>query len=168
MVAFDCDRCGKCCVSLGSIIKIERQLNDRDYYCRYNIDNSLFLAHVDQVFCDEIADEFANISIPAGPEKKPCRFLRKNRQGDGTVCSIYSTRPYICRDFRCYHVLICNRDGKTCGSVRGKNTLHTEDAVLRNLWEEQVVAIAYGDTAVWKKKVADILAEHGYRAESVK
>jgi uncharacterized protein len=167
MVAFDCDRCGKCCINLGSIIQIECQLHDRDYYCRCIIDNSIFLAHVDQEFCDEISDEFADPATDTNPEKKPCRFLRKSRKGDGTVCSIYLTRPKICRDFRCYHMLIYNRDGKICGNVRGKNTLHTEDAVLGNLWNGQVVQVSCGDTNAWTKTVARILADHGYRSEPV-
>ena len=59
MAVFECDRCGKCCVSFGHLITIERQLSDLDYYCRCKIDNSVFPVHVDPAYGEEIADEIA-------------------------------------------------------------------------------------------------------------
>ena len=46
MAEFVCDWCGKCCRSFGEFIRIERQLTERDYYCRYGITNDLVLVHV--------------------------------------------------------------------------------------------------------------------------
>ena len=168
MAVFECDRCGKCCVSLGPLITIERQLNDRDYYCRCKIDNAIFLAHVDPAYRQEIADEFVDEGAGhPNNEKTSCRFLRKNRQGDGTTCAIYPTRPTVCRDFRCYRMLIRTREGIICGRVIGKNTLRTEDVALEHLWNGQVATIPYGDPVAWLKNVAAILAEHGYWADPV-
>ena len=168
MANFECDRCGKCCVSLGPHITIERQLNDRDYYCRSKIDNTIFLAHVDPAYREEIADEFTGeVSVHPSSKNKSCRFLRKNPEGEGMVCAIYANRPKVCRDFRCYRMLIRNREGTVCGRVIGKNTLRTEDSALENLWDEQVTAIPYGDPIAWTKKVAGILFKHGYCAESI-
>jgi Fe-S-cluster containining protein len=169
MAAFFCDRCGKCCVSLGPHIIVERQLNDRDYYCRSAIDNEIFLAHVEPEYREENADEFA----AGGPErnsmeKKPCIFLRKNPDGSDTGCAIYTTRPKVCRDFRCYRILICDREGRVCGKVIGKNTLRTEDVTLKKLWNEQVATIPSGDTAAWTEKVAEILSENNYCTDIVK
>jgi hypothetical protein len=65
-------------------------------------------------------------------------------------------------------MLIRNREGSVCGKVIGKNTLRAQDAALEKLWDEQVVAISYGDPAAWIKNVAGILAEHGYSADPVK
>lgn len=168
MAVFECDRCGKCCVSLGPLITIERQLNDRDYYCRCKIDNTIFLAHVDPAFRGEIADDFAEFGITTpSPEKKSCRFLRNDPGGVETVCAIYASRPKVCREFRCYRMIIRTRERMICGRVIGKNTLRTEDAALENIWKEQVVAIPYGDYAAWTKAVAGILAEHGYCTDPV-
>lgn len=168
MAAFECDRCGKCCVSLGPHITVERQLNDRDYYCRSTIDNAIFLSHVDPEYREEIADEFA----AGGPDrnsldKKPCTFLRKNPDGEGTACAIYATRPKVCCDFRCYRMLIRNQEGKVCGKVIGKTTLRTEDAVLEKLLNTQIAAIPSGDIAVWTEKVVRILSENNYSADIV-
>jgi Fe-S-cluster containining protein len=168
MTAFICDRCGKCCVSLGPHIMIERQLNDRDYYCRSTIDTTIFLAHVNPEYREEIAGEFAAGGPDRNsPDKKPCAFLRKNPDGDGTACAIYATRPKVCRDFRCYHILIRNREGNVCGRVIGKNTLRTEDTALEKLWNDQVAAIPSGNSAAWTEKVAVILSENDYRADIV-
>ena len=168
MAVFECDRCGKCCASLGPHITIERQLNDVDYYCRSSIDNAIFLAHVIPEYREEIADEFEpGGPLPSGPEKKTCRFLRKNREGEGTACAIYASRPKVCRDFRCYRMLIRTREGTICGRVIGKNTIRTEDKVLEKLWNEQIAIIQYGDFAAWIKNVTGILAGYGYYADPV-
>lgn len=168
MAAFECDLCGKCCVCLGPLIMIERQLSDRDYYCRCKIDNTLFSARVDPAYCEEIDDAFETGQDPdGGPEKKPCVFLRKNQQGEGNICAIYSTRPKVCRDFFCYRMIIYNPEGTVCGRVIGKNTIQTEDAGLEKIWVGLVATIPYGDPAVWVKNVTEILAENGYRADAV-
>jgi Fe-S-cluster containining protein len=155
-------------VSLGPLIAIERQLNEQDYYCRNKIDNSLFLAHVDPAYSEEIADEFSGKNDNrSGSDKKPCGFLRKSCQGAGHHCAIYSTRPKICRDFRCYHMIIYNNDGKVSGRVIGKNTLRTDDTTLDNLWRERISPVLYTDTVLWNEKVSKILMENGYRADVV-
>jgi Fe-S-cluster containining protein len=160
--------CGKCCLGLGTLMTVERQLNERDYYCRSKIDNAIFLAHVDPAYSEEIADEFlGEDSVHSGPGKKPCIFLRKNRTGGENCCAIYSTLPKVCRDFRCYRMLISDPDGKVCGRVIGKNTLVTEDAVLKGLWRDRLSSVPYANSAVWNEKVSAVLAERGYRADVV-
>ncbi len=153
MAVFECDQCGKCCVSLGPLITIERQLNDRDYYCRCKIDNAVFVAHVDPAYREEIADSFSDgeCGHPFSGNRS-CGFLRMHSEGEGSVCAIYSSRPNICRDFRCYHMLIRNSQGMICGRVIGKNTLRTEDVLLRQIWDEEVLPVPYGDPVAWRKK----------------
>ena len=46
MVKFECNWCGKCCTSFGEFIKVERQITEHDYFCRYGITNELFQVHV--------------------------------------------------------------------------------------------------------------------------
>ena len=167
MARFVCNRCEKCCASLGPLITIERQLNDQDYYCRCKIDNSLFLAHVNPEFSEEIAHEIAaDDCVPPGAGKNPCRFLRKNQGSQEMTCTIYASRPKVCRDFRCYRVLIYNGDGQVCGKVTGKNTLCTEDPSLEKLWKERITAIPTGDLCAWNENVAGVLVKRGYRAET--
>lgn len=156
-------------MSLGPHITIARQLNDRDYYCRSAIENAIFLAHVDPEFREEIADKYSagGTEQNSHTDKKPCIFLRKKPDGSGTVCAIYPSRPKVCRDFRCYCMLILNREGKVCGKVSGKTALSTGDEALRNLWTGQIEAIPSGDAAAWMKKVAEILSENNYHADTI-
>lgn len=165
MVAFECDRCGKCCTSLGRHIAIERQLSDRDYFCRSILDNAVFPASVDREFREEIAEEFESGS--GRGENKSCAFLCRNPRGEGTICAIYGSRPKVCRDFRCYRLIIRNRDGIACGKVIGKNTIRTDDAALMKLWSDRVAAVPAGDTGSWLKTVSGLLEDHGYRADPV-
>jgi hypothetical protein len=166
MAVFTCDRCGKCCVSLGSHIRIERQLSDRDYYCRSNLDSEIVPVQVEPAYRDEIADEFETEELSGSlPGMKACPFVRNNREGEKTACAMYATRPRVCRDFCCYHTLIHNPAGIACGRVIGKNTLRTDDAALEKIWNMQVVALPYNDLFAWRHQVARILAVHGYRTD---
>jgi len=173
MVKFECDGCGKCCASLGALITIERQLNDRDYYCRNGLTNELFMVRVEPEYEDEISEEFPDIvGKDSATRRKICVFSRKNTGGPGFACSIYSTRPKICRDFRCYHMVIYDREGQSCGRVVGRHDLQTRDETLAEIWDDEVAAVSQVHTdgtrdSVWIQKVLSILSSHGYRGDPV-
>ncbi|MDO8871557.1 MAG: YkgJ family cysteine cluster protein [Methanoregula sp.] len=162
MVAFDCTWCGKCCASFGAFIKIERQLTSRDYYCRYGIKNELFLAHIEGDYADS-----QPLSSKEGEPAKGCPFMRKNPNGNGIACAIYITRPRICREFRCYRMLIFNRDSQECGRIMGPGELKTDDETLAQIWKEEIKPLPHHDDARWEKLVIAALAAHGYRGEPV-
>jgi uncharacterized protein len=145
MAKFDCNCCGKCCASFGEFIKIERQLTDRDYYCRYGITNEIFPVHVQPEFADEIEDEFTE-SDPkgTGSPQKGCIFMRKNPGGKGFACAIYPTRPDICREFECYRMLIHHHPtGEMRGKVIGINELNTHDEILNAIWNEKIAHLPH-------------------------
>ncbi|MDO9550396.1 MAG: YkgJ family cysteine cluster protein [Methanoregula sp.] len=162
MAAFNCNWCGKCCGSFGAFIKIERQLNSRDYYCRYGIKNELFLAHIEGDYADSQPP-----SSKDGEPVKGCPFMRKNNSGSGIACAIYNTRPRICREFRCYRMLIYDRDDHESGRIIGRSDLKTTDETLAQVWKEQVVSLPHTDDARWEKAVIAVLGAHGYRGETV-
>jgi Fe-S-cluster containining protein len=68
--------------------------------------------------------------------------MRKNHEGKGFACAIYPTRPTICREFRCYRMLIHHpSSGETRGKVIGINELRTHDenpAALRPRWASRI------------------------------
>ena len=145
MAKFDCDWCGKCCASFGEFIKIERQLTERDYYCRYGITNEIFSVHVQPEFVDEIGEEFTE-SDPkgTGAARKGCIFTRKNPLGKGLACAIYPTRPSICREFKCYRMLIHDQlSGEPRGKVIGINELRTHDEILAAIWKEKIAHLPH-------------------------
>jgi len=162
MTKFECDHCGQCCKSFGAFFKIERKISDRDFYCRYGITNELFPVHVSA----ENADLFTP-SLPIEVIPNACPFLRKNRNEAEFTCTIYPTRPRVCRDFRCYHMIIHNPEGEVCGKVSGRFDLKTSDERLTKLWKENVGSIPRQDHAAWMQAVITILSAHGYRGEPV-
>jgi len=196
MAKFECNWCGKCCSSFGEFIKIERQLTSRDYYCKYGITNEVFMVHVNPEFADDIDEEFM-VSDPKEPAsaKKNCIFSRKNPDGKGFACAIYETRPSICREFRCYRMLIHHPPtGELRGKVIGINELRTHDEILEDIWKEKIsrlphplhaglsgsqvhghdahvrahlTDVQHGDDKDWVKNVVDVLAAHGYHGDPV-
>jgi len=194
---FECNRCGKCCRSFGAFFIIERQMTDRDYYCRYRMTNELFSVHVRSEFADEIAGRYEGSAADNRESgSKGCPFLCKSREGTGYYCSIYSTRPNICRQFKCYRILIR-------GTVFGINGLRTQDEVLMTIWKNKIAPLShpvnsrpagiqdphitgsssdsggkkshlhslhgveYPDDDEWLSSVISTLASHGYQAERV-
>jgi len=171
MTRFVCDGCGKCCAGYGSFVRIERQLNDRDYYCRYNLSGDLFPVHTDAEYADEIMDRYAESTPGAHDGRKPCPFLCRNRNGGGFVCGIYETRPPICREFRCYRMLIYDQKDQLIGKVIGASAITTSDEVLARLWNAEAACVPHvhspgKNDPVWAKTVIGILAAHGFRGET--
>jgi Fe-S-cluster containining protein len=168
MAKFECNWCGKCCESFGEFIKIERQLNNRDYYCRYGITNEIFPVHVQPGFADEIEEDFID-SDPktSDPARKGCIFSRKNPEGKGFACAIYPTRPNICREFRCYRMLIHHpATGELRGKVIGINELRTRDEILSAIWKEKIARLPHPfndhHTPAGQAPASGVPAVHGH------
>lgn len=160
MAKFECSWCGKCCMSFGKFITIERNLTDRDYYCRLGITNELFLAHVQADFADDFSDHREHDAHP-----EHCVFMRENRSGKGFVCTIYPTRPSLCREFKCYRMLVYDKEGKVIGRLMGRNEIKTSDDALNRLWQEKVLFMPHNDDAAWLDAVQHILSGAGYSSE---
>ncbi|HZD43957.1 MAG TPA: YkgJ family cysteine cluster protein [Methanomicrobiales archaeon] len=144
MGRFECDWCGKCCVSLGEYITIVRQLSERDYFCRYGVTNEIFQVHVTEEFVDEVdADYDAMVDGDTSEIQKRCIFSRRNPNGPGYACAIYPTRPTICREFQCYRMLIYNVHGELLGKVIGFNELKTHDETLAQIWADRVAHLPH-------------------------
>jgi uncharacterized protein len=172
MAEFVCNWCGKCCHSFGEFIRIERQLSERDYYCRYGITNQLFLIHVHPEYAEEISDAFSGEGEEPVPGGKMCVFSRNNPDGNGFLCTIYPTRPLVCREFQCYRMLIHNREGVLVGKVIGKNELRSMDENLAALWKEKISPLPYAPRQdicdpVWLNTVQALLSRHGYHGDPV-
>jgi Fe-S-cluster containining protein len=183
MAPFVCDGCGKCCTSLGTYIRIERQLTEQDYYCKNGITGEIFLVHVWPEFADEIDEEYTSGHADTFGSCPGCIFLCRNPAGPGFVCAIYPTRPQICREFQCYRMVIYDATGKVAGRMVGHIDIQTTDPVLARIWNDEVKSLpgpvggdsgktAKGSLSLctdpsWMRQVSAILASHGYRAEPV-
>lgn len=70
--------------------------------------------------------------------------MRRNPEGKGFACAIYSTRPTICRKFQCYRMLIHHpSSGETRGKVIGINELRTHDEILAAVWNEKIAHLPH-------------------------
>jgi hypothetical protein len=144
MAKFVCDLCGKCCASFGEFIKVERQITGRDYFCRYEITNELFQAHVLPEYADEFADIFEGMQDTLNSPKKGCVFTQKNPNGPGFICMIYPGRPTICREFLCYRMVIKHQQtGEVRGRLIGMNELRTHDEILAAIWKEKIADLPH-------------------------
>ena len=172
MTEFVCDWCGKCCRSFGEFIRIERKLTERDYYCRYGINNDLVLVHVQPEYAEEVSADVIWIrNRDRTPGKKMCLPDEKS-QGDGFACTIYPTRPPVCREFRCYRMLIHNGEGQLAGRVIGQNEIRTSDEALATIWKEHISHLPHSHKPNepdpgWTTNVLAILGQHGYHGDPV-
>jgi len=151
MAPFACTRCGKCCISLGRHIRIEGSLSPVQYYCRVAVNGELLPVSVQP----ELRELFSS----GDQDPAWCPFLRKDAAGLFT-CTVYQTRPRICRDFKCRTMIIYDQSGREAGYVKGRRTLVSGDGCLETVWHE----IPSGADDISLK---GILRKHGYRAESL-
>jgi Fe-S-cluster containining protein len=151
MATFLCTRCGKCCMSLGRHIRIERSISPVQHYYRNALSGEITLVTIHP-------DKRALFS--ERPENGWCPFLRR-APGSLFVCTIYENRPPVCRDFRCRTMIITSPEGTEVGHVTGKASLSTGDPVLEALWNDLKRRMP-GTGPAWFEKVRKELMIHGY------
>ncbi|NYT08223.1 MAG: YkgJ family cysteine cluster protein [Methanomicrobiales archaeon] len=151
MASFICTRCGKCCISLGRHIRIERSLSPVQHYVRNAISNDVTLVTIHP-------DRRALFS--GTPDPGWCPFLRRDA-GGVFVCTIHENRPAVCRDFRCRTMVITGKEGTEVGHVTGTASLTTEDPVLKALWTDLKRRMP-GSGPAWFREMQRELSNHGY------
>jgi Fe-S-cluster containining protein len=155
MAEFVCTRCGKCCISLGRHIRIERSISPIQHYCRIGITGEIIPVTV--------APEHRELYASGEKDTGWCPFLRKTPDGTFT-CTIHDARPRICREFRCRTMAIYTSDGREAGTVTGRASLSTDDSMLEELWNE-LARTGKPDDPAFFDRIRRELARHGYRAE---
>jgi len=142
---------------MGDYIVIEHQIGPFEFACESVSTGTPFIARIDddkhQIFLDHTF-----------PDEHPtaCRFLRP--EGDLIRCVIHDSSPGQCKYYRCIIMRIFNSHGNLTGTVTGNLSLHSNDAVLRGLWEAEKRRISQlsGDEEIWLQKY---LEENGFRVE---
>jgi len=104
---------------------------------------------------DLFIDESIFLKLPEG-----CPFLRYDLKRKA-YCTIHRTRPDICREFRCWRLLILNFRGRRAGRII-RRTLCSDDVILKQLWERCIRNLRIADDAVWREEVTRLLATSGY------
>ena len=158
MAVFECSRCGLCCMNFGELIRIERELSDIEFFCRFLVTNELFRARVMPEWREAFADTTGVDAHPAW-----CRFLRRVSEGKGYICTIHDSNASICKDFRCCVMRIYDRSGTQVGKIGGNRSLLSEDEDLKRVFREQVMDQKAESTKEWLAKAASIVTSAGYR-----
>ncbi len=161
MTPFECTRCGKCCMNAGEFLEIEKRLSGRNFACRMKITGERFIAAVEGEHFDLYSDQGFR-----PPSSRWCPFLRPVAGTEEYICTVHTSRPQICRAFTCCTMRIYDAEGRAVGSVKGRRSLSTSDAALRDCWESGISSIATDDDDSWREQVRAILRDRGYRADS--
>lgn len=94
-----------------------------------------------------------------------CPFLREDPADGKACCTIHQTRPDICREYRCWRLLILNASGARAGRVMERRHLAADDPALAVFWETHVAKIREDDDARWDEKAISLLVQAGYRVQ---
>jgi hypothetical protein len=145
-------------MNFGELIRVERELSDIEFYCRFLITNEVFRARV----MPEWREIFADTS-EVGANPAWCRFLRRSPDGSGFVCTVHDSNASICREFRCCLMRIYDRTGMQAGKVGGNRSLISGDENLMRFFREQVAGIEGSSLKDWLGKAGKALSSAGYR-----
>jgi uncharacterized protein len=138
-------------MSLGRHIRIERSISPIQHYCRITITGELLPVAVHP--------QYRGLFSSGVRDPSWCPFLRKD-EDDRFTCTIFQTRPRLCREFRCRTIQIYTLDGREAGYVKGRRSLVTNDPDLESVWRE---IQGHADDTTLK----ETLQKHGYRAETL-
>jgi len=156
-MGFRCRMCGTCCMPMGDYIAIEQQLGPFIFACELVSTGTPFMAIVDEDKRQLFLDMSWITRYPTA-----CRFLRP--RGEHIVCTIHGTRPILCMFYRCEVMRIFDRRGALIGKVTGTLALHSEDKILRGIWEKAIEEIQEGFADV-EEKLREVLEAYGYLVE---
>lgn len=159
MTEFTCTRCGKCCISLGSHIQIIKSTSPFSHTFRVNVSKETRPVLVEPGY----RDLFLARSAPSY-ENGWCPFLRKGADGV-CVCTIYSSRPGICRSFRCCTMRILDDEGREIGKVKGRRSLSTTDPRLERIWNEDIIPFSTLPDSEFFSRCGSVLTAHGFTCE---
>jgi uncharacterized protein len=113
----------------------------------------------------EVDPDKENLFSAKGPgTSRPgaCPFLREKSPGTH-ICTVHSSRPELCRQYACFRILVCDRDGKRLGRVwDASRYFTTTDPLLRELWNREISGREIVDDTVWEDFVGQVLIGKGY------
>ncbi len=142
---------------MGDYIAIERQLGPFEFACCSVSTDTPFIAHIDE----DKREIFSDYSFP-DQHPSACRFLRPD--GNLIRCTIHRDSPAQCKFYRCVVMKVSDAAGHFLGTVTGTLALHSDNARLRQVWDEAQKRIpeSLPDT---EERLGTYLREKGYRVE---
>ena len=142
---------------MGDYIVIDHQISPFEFACESVSTGTPFIARVD----DDKREIFLDHSFP-DVHHSACRFLRPD--GDRIRCSIHETSPCQCKFYRCVVMRIFDPHGDLKGTVTGTLSLHSDDPMLRIVWETAEHEIL-SEGSEREELLQKYLETRGYRVE---
>ena len=142
---------------MGDYIVIEHEIGPFEFACESVSTGTPFIARVD----DDKREIFLDHSFP-DVHHSACRFLRPD--GDRIRCSIHETSPCQCKFYRCVVMRIFDPHGDLKGTVTGTLSLHSDDPMLRIVWETAEHEIL-SEGSDREGQLQKYLEARGYRVE---
>lgn len=142
---------------MGDYIAIERQLGTFEFACCSVSTDTPFIAHIDE----DKREIFSDYSFP-DQHPSACRFLRPD--GNLIRCTIHRDSPAQCNFYRCVVMRVSDAAGHFLGTVTGTLALHSDDAGLRQVWDEAQKRIPESLPDA-EERLGIYLREKGYRVE---
>jgi Fe-S-cluster containining protein len=139
---------------LGDYIVIEKQTGPFEFACECVSTGTEFVARVDDDKRELFSDHSFSDEYPHA-----CRFLRPD--GGLLRCTIHADSPAQCKFYRCIIMKIANPGGDILGAITGTLHLHSDDRVLRAIWEEAEKNIPEFSPDVEERR-QKYLTDHGY------
>ena len=142
---------------MGDYIAIENQPGPFEFACDSVSTGTPFIARIDKDKREIFLDHTFPDQHPAA-----CRFLRPD--GDRIRCTIHETSPCQCKFYRCVVMRIFDSRRNLRGTVTGTLSLHSNDPILRSVWEtaEREISPDAGDR---EGLLQQYLETHGYLVE---
>jgi Fe-S-cluster containining protein len=142
---------------MGDYIVIVHQISAFEFSCESVSTGTPFIARIDDAKREIFLDHTFPDQHPAA-----CRFLRPD--GDRIRCTIHETSPCQCKYYRCVAMRIFDSRGNLIGNVTGTLSLHSDDPVLRSVWEMAEREISPG-AEDREEQLQQYLESRGYKVE---
>ena len=149
---FECIQCGKCCLGIGSIVKMERQLSRFGFVVKNDVVKEMRQA----LITPEYREIFESDHSIQEQHPAACYFVRRLPTGK-YVCTIHPYRLLICSSYHCCSARI-SRNGEEVGKVKGRVSPESKDENLLSLWREKITP---ADDPT-QEYIASVLKDGGY------
>ena len=156
-MGFECLQCGECCSHMGLVHKIRETRGDYKFLV-YNV----YTGEETEVEVDPDKRALFEDRKILQELQEACPFFRRNPDDQKAYCTVHLTWPDICREFKCWRLLILDHRGERAGRIIYQRSLLCEDETLRQLWDQCIDEMKEQDDAAWDEKVILRLSQAGY------
>ena len=142
---------------MGMVYRIVEEKGNQEFLLLNEYTGERYEVRIDQ---DKVHLFKHRMKRHATPEA--CPFLYPAQDDEPASCTVHQSRPDVCREVFCCHLLIIDGEGRRVGRVMGTRHLCPETPQLEELWETRVRTIKVNDDTVWEERVVGILIDAGY------